>query len=118
VSDWTQMVGKGLVAILALLSVWFLLRGHNAPGGGFIGGVLLGLGLFLRTITLGRSSRPVELTSLGLLIGYSSALFPGFFGTFFQSFLLPGTPSSLFFDIGVYLTVSGVISGFIELLLR
>ena len=32
-----------LVALLILFSIFMLLRGHNEPGGGFIGGLIAGL---------------------------------------------------------------------------
>jgi len=34
---------------LVVYSVYILLRGHNEPGGGFIGGLLLALGLIIRS---------------------------------------------------------------------
>ena len=43
--------------LLIIYSVYVLLRGHNEPGGGFIGGLLLALGVLLR----GYISKEMEL---------------------------------------------------------
>ena len=47
----SMIVNKTLAAVwrlLVLYSVYILLRGHNEPGGGFIGGLLLALAIILR----------------------------------------------------------------------
>lgn len=40
--------------LLVIYSVYILLRGHNDPGGGFIGGLLLALGIIIRRNILKR----------------------------------------------------------------
>jgi hypothetical protein len=42
-----------LVALLLLFSVYMLLRGHNLPGGGFIGGLIGATGFVLYAIAVG-----------------------------------------------------------------
>jgi multicomponent Na+:H+ antiporter subunit B len=110
---------------LVLLSLWVLYRGHNLPGGGFIGGLLAASAFALTTLACGvRAAReklridPLRLTLLGLGIAAVSSLASllvgrGFFtGLWLPSISLPllgtvhlGTP--FLFDIGVYLAVIG-----------
>lgn len=106
------------------LSVWILLRGHNEPGGGFIGGLIAATGLIVLALAAGpaaarRAMRlsPIVVAGLGLLAALASAL-PG---------LLAGEPllthlwlmldlgivtlplgTTLIFDLGVYLVVVGM----------
>lgn len=110
-----------------ILSIWILYRGHNLPGGGFIGGLVGASGfLFYDLSGYGRPTRglfsfkPFSFLTLGLGLAVLSAL-PGLFAGdgFLKGFWLPGfslpllgsvhlgTP--LIFDIGVYLTVIGFI---------
>jgi multicomponent Na+:H+ antiporter subunit B len=108
-----------------LFSIFILLRGHNQPGGGFVGGLIAAAAFALHAIAydvektrilLGIDSR--SLVVLGLLVALVSGMVSLFCGKPFLtgqwvtlSFwpigeLDLGTP--LFFDIGVYLTVIGV----------
>jgi len=110
-----------------IISIWILYRGHNLPGGGFIGGLIGASGfLFYDLSGYGRpksglfSFRPLCFLTLGLGLAVLSAV-PGLFtgdgflkGFWLPGFYLPllgsvhlGTP--LIFDIGVYLTVIGFI---------
>jgi len=114
-----------LLLPLLLLSLWALYRGHNLPGGGFIGGLLAGAAFALNTLAVGVEEaqrrlrvRPVTLIATGLLIAGGSAFLPFlagapfFTGLWLPAFELPllgavhlGTP--LIFDIGVFVTVVG-----------
>jgi multicomponent Na+:H+ antiporter subunit B len=119
-------IASGYVrALLVIFSVIMLIRGHNLPGGGFIGGLLAGLSLaykgFAFTPALVEKQmkiRPEYLMVSGLLLVFASLL-PGLFleGTLMQGiwFTIPfpftegykfGTP--FLFDIGVYFVVIGV----------
>ncbi len=112
--------------LLIVLSVVVLYRGHNEPGGGFIGGLMLGSAFILYAMAYGVKKTqksiffdPVNLTGLGLLIALASglpAILMGeifmtgqwitlFSNTFFE--LKLGTP--LLFDVGVYFTVAGML---------
>lgn len=114
-----------LSPLLALLSVVIMLRGHNEPGGGFIGGLVLAMGLLLPAFVDQSTPRlnlwvdPQRLIGLGWLIALLCPISSMLFGApFFQSLWmgsvwLPfvgkvgiGTP--LFFDAGVFMTVAGV----------
>lgn len=114
-----------LFPILLVLSLIVLYRGHNLPGGGFIGGLLAATAFILVGISQSmdqakKSLRvdPVTLMAVGLLVALVSGL-PGMLagspfmtGQWLPVFSLPllgkvhlGTP--LVFDVGVYLVVIG-----------
>ncbi len=112
-----------LLPLLLMFSIFLLLRGHNEPGGGFVGGLVAGAALALYALALGlRSARrvlgldPRSLIYFGLLTAALSGLPALFRGLEFMTGLwseqaLPvigklGTP--LLFDAGVYLVVIGV----------
>lgn len=112
--------------VVVMTSLWLLFAGHNQPGGGFVGGLLAGSAITLRYIAGGvqeirRRSRlrPWTVLGSGLLLAVSTAAFPMLRG---RSVLEVGTASltlpligaaklssALLFDIGVYLTVIGVV---------
>ncbi|MRG59404.1 Na+/H+ antiporter subunit A [Agromyces sp. CFH 90414] len=109
-----------------VVSVYLLFVGHNAPGGGFAGGLLAGLALVARYLAGGRyelgEAAPVDaghLLGAGLLLAAGTAASSLFLGlTVFESswFELDvpvlGTLSigtSTLFDIGVYMVVIGLV---------
>lgn len=115
-----------LMPLLLLFSIFLLFRGHNQSGGGFAGGLVAAAAFALYSLSYGASgaravirAQPPLLIGLGLLIALSSAAFPLFFGKPFMTGLWGyitlrgmgridiGTP--VFFDIGVYLLVTGVV---------
>lgn len=113
-----------LLPLLLLFSVFVLLRGHNEPGGGFVGGLVAASAFALYALAFGvehaqqlLSVSPRRLIGLGLLIAVLSGLVGVLVGDPFMTAQweerpLPvvgklGTP--LLFDIGVYLTVIGVV---------
>ncbi len=116
-----------LVGLLLVFSVFMLLRGHNLPGGGFIGGLLGAVGFIVYAISCGTTEarealrKPPETIAIA---GVGIALFSGavslIFGDdpFTGQWLFigateddKGLPLStvLIFDIGVYLVVMGSI---------
>ncbi|GAB2701185.1 Na+/H+ antiporter subunit A [Nocardia thraciensis] len=111
---------------IMVLSVYFFFAGHNAPGGGFAGGLTAGLALVLRYLAGGRyelaEALPVD---AGHLLGAGLALSAG---TATGSLLLGAPPLSsaifevtlpligdvkfvtaMLFDLGVYLIVVGLV---------
>ena len=110
-----------LTALLLLVSVYLLWRGHNEPGGGFVGGLTAAAAFILVAISdgwrtarrsLGVDARLIALVGLGLAAG--AGLIAGLNGLPFltglwwkQAGLPLGTP--LLFDIGVYLAVMGSV---------
>ncbi|GAA4745263.1 Na+/H+ antiporter subunit A [Amnibacterium soli] len=109
-----------------VVSVYLLFAGHNAPGGGFAGGLVAGLALTGRYLAAGRYelglAAPLNagvLLGLGLVLAAGTAIVPlllgepaltshylgadlGWFGR------ISFTTSSIF-DVGVYLIVVGVV---------
>ncbi|WP_410218754.1 Na+/H+ antiporter subunit B [Paracoccus sp. (in: a-proteobacteria)] len=116
-----------LVALLLVFSLYALLRGHNLPGGGFIGGLIGATAFILYTIATSVDEAraalrvdPANLAMAGVGIAGLSGVVAGFVGKpFFTGqwlFLFAedgghGLPIStvLFFDIGVYMAVFGGI---------
>ncbi|MBK8434480.1 MAG: Na+/H+ antiporter subunit B [Chloroflexi bacterium] len=115
-----------LLPLLLMFSLFVLFRGHNEPGGGFVGGLLAASAIALYAIGFGVEDArrlvrfaPQQFIGVGLLTAVSSTLVsPLFTGRPFmtalwnEQILIPaigkiGTP--FFFDIGVYLTVLGVV---------
>lgn len=116
-----------LVALMLLFSVYMLLRGHNEPGGGFIGGLLAAIGFVLYAIAHGAAAArralrvdPRSLAVAGValagLAGAAAALagdtlFTGQWWFVGATDDQKGLPLStvLLFDIGVYLVVIGAV---------
>ncbi len=111
---------------IVVFSVWLLFAGHNGPGGGFAGGLMCGLALGVRYLAGGRreldEAAPVDagrILGLGLAVATVAALAPlAFGGQVLQSAIIDLHPplvgdlhvvTSLFFDIGVYLVVIGLM---------
>ena len=120
-----RLAARVLSPLLAALAVLLMLRGHNEPGGGFIGGLVLAMALLLPAFVEQDTPRlnlwvdPQQLIGLGWLLALLAAVAGPLAGAgFFQavwggSIWLPlvgklkfGTP--LLFDTGVFLTVAGV----------
>jgi multicomponent Na+:H+ antiporter subunit A len=109
-----------LMPLLLVFAVFLLLRGHNEPGGGFVGGLVAAAAFALYAIAFGVKRarqallvRPLTLLGAGLLIALVSGLPAVFRGQPFLTALwatgpLPvGTPA--LFDFGVFLVVAGVV---------
>lgn len=105
--------------VMIVFSLYITLRGHNEPGGGFIGGLIAAasIALFAMAHGVGRVRQllrvnPIMIAGAGVVIAALSGLVSALTG---QSYLtglwLPGhvfgTPG--LFDIGVYLAVLGTI---------
>ncbi|MEX1116000.1 MAG: MnhB domain-containing protein [Akkermansiaceae bacterium] len=120
-----------VVPVQYAFAVYLLLRGHNLPGGGFIGGLVLASALVLRAMVDPKRVPKFDLIALsgiGLLLALGSAMMPLLVGRPFFTGLwggeiwLPtigklklGTP--LLFDIGVFLVVTGVAAKLLLVLL-
>jgi multicomponent Na+:H+ antiporter subunit B len=113
-------------ALMVVYSIFVLLRGHNEPGGGFIGGLVAasaiavyGIATSVAQVRQALVVHPIVIAAFGaVLAGFAGVLsfvvgkpfmtglwwFPEFLGA-----VLPlSTP--LIFDIGVWLVVVGAIS--------
>jgi multicomponent Na+:H+ antiporter subunit A len=110
-----------LSALLALISLVLLWRGHNLPGGGFIGGLVAASAAVLLALAfgVGRARAVLRVTPVALLaVGLAVAAGAGVIGLvhgeafltgnwIFPAGLPLGTP--LLFDVGVFLTVLGAV---------
>jgi|SRR5690606_23141440 len=113
-----------LLPILMLFSIFILLRGHYHPGGGFVGGLIASIAFVLHGFTNGTDAtlrllriHPGTLIPVGLGLSALSMLapvligLPAMTGLWFEEPLpvIGMVGSALFFDIGVYLVVVGVV---------
>lgn len=112
-----------LLPLMILFSIFVLMRGHNQPGGGFVGGLVASAALALYAIAYDvQGARevlridPRRLIGFGLMTSLGSTMIsllagkPLMTGTWLEADLPIighfGTPA--IFDIGVYLVVIGV----------
>src|SRR5690606_32963058 len=119
-----EVVVRLLFHAMIVVSVFILFSGHNAPGGGFAGGLAAGLALAARYLAGGRyelgAAAPLDagkLLGAGLILAAGTATLPLFFGlgpleSVVFHFELPligplELVSSTFFDIRVYRLVVG-----------
>lgn len=114
-----------ILPLQLLFSVFLLLRGHDEPGGGFIGGLVASgaFSLYLFAFGIKALNRlfwvsPKDILSIGLLLGLlatlpSLLLGQAFFTAQWAEFYFAGTlvklSTVLIFDIGVYLAVIGTL---------
>jgi multicomponent Na+:H+ antiporter subunit A len=121
-----EVVTRLVFHTIVVFSLFLLFSGHNNPGGGFAAGLVTGLALMVRYLAGGRyeldEALPVDAGALmgtGLFIATGSGLAPmALGGTVLQSAVvdlhLPllgnvHLVTSLFFDLGVYLVVVGLM---------
>ncbi|MBE5406273.1 putative monovalent cation/H+ antiporter subunit A [Mycobacteroides abscessus subsp. massiliense] len=121
-----EVATRLIFPLVMVLSFYFFFAGHNVPGGGFAGGLTAGLALVLRYLAGGRYELGETLPfDAGKILGLGLA-FSG--GTALSSMLL-GAPvlssatiqfdmlgfghvkivTAIFFDLGVYLVVVGLV---------
>jgi len=119
-----QTTIRAVTPILLSFSWFMLLRGHNEPGGGFIGGLLAVAAFVLYALAFDAQQArrlirvsPRRLISLGLLLALASGCLGWLAGNPFMTGLwLPLTlpaelklGSVLLFDVGVYMVVLGAV---------
>lgn len=121
-----EVVVRLLFHALIIVSLYLLLVGHNAVGGGFAGGLVAGLALVARYLAGGRvelgAAAPFDagrVLGLGLALAAGSAAVPLLLGLapltsgWFTLDLGPigslDVVSASVFDIGVYLVVIGLV---------
>ena len=119
-----------IAGLMLVFSIFILLRGHNDPGGGFIGGLITVTAFALygksRGIAEARRALYIEPTVLAV-IGLACSLAAGVISLFVGDPFLTGQwlfiggdghgdkgiplSSILLFDVGVYLVVVGSVLG-------
>ncbi|MDM9647942.1 Na(+)/H(+) antiporter subunit B [Rhizobium sp. S163] len=122
----SRTIAPVLTALMLLFSVFVLLRGHNEPGGGFIGGLIAASALAIFGIIRGTGAvrraivfHPLSIAGAGLLISSVAGLISIVFAVPFMTGLwiypkIAGVEvplsSVMLFDIGVYLVVVGAVT--------
>jgi multicomponent Na+:H+ antiporter subunit A len=118
-----QVTNRLLAPAMLLLSGYLFLRGHSAPGGGFIAALVAGAAVAYGWVAQGhpggtvpvlRALRAGPLVGVGLLVCTTVGLAAPVAG---EPFLTPlhvelaglSLSSSLLFDLGVYLFVLGLV---------
>jgi multisubunit Na+/H+ antiporter MnhB subunit len=115
-----------LVALILMFSVFMLLRGHDQPGGGFVGGLIASIAfclyLFVADAAAVRRLLRADPSTVGA-VGLGMAIASGLVG-----FVVEGAPfltcewttvggfkvgTPLAFDVGVYLVVVGAVLTFV-----
>jgi multicomponent Na+:H+ antiporter subunit B len=114
-----------LLSLMLLFSFFILLRGHNEPGGGFIGGLIAASAFALHSIAFGPAALrqllkfdPKSIAGAGLLCALAAGLSSAVLGDAFlkAEWLHLGTGENAFhvgsplvFDLGVFLVVIGAV---------
>jgi multicomponent Na+:H+ antiporter subunit A len=121
-----EIATRVIFPLIMVLSVYFFFTGHNTPGGGFAGGLTAGLALVLRYLAGGRyelgETLPLDAgkvlgVGLGLAAGTAAASLVAGAPVLSSSVIEFDVPilghvtfvTALFFDLGVYLIVVGLV---------
>ncbi len=112
------VVTKGIVPVASVFSIYLLLRGHDAPGGGFVAGLVVNAALVLQSLTAGVRETKLRVQNKikpSLWIGLSLAALSGLFAVtlgqpYLRHYLLGAISTTLLFDLGVFVVVVGSVS--------
>ena len=119
-----RTLAPAILSICGIVAAFFFLRGHNAPGGGFVAGLVMSIGFLFQYIAFGTEwvedrlrLAPRVLIGVGLLLVLGTAVGPLVIGyplltshTFHLELPLIGdihVGSAMFFDLGVFCEVLG-----------
>jgi len=123
-----EVAARPLYVVILAASVWVLLRGHNEPGGGFIGGLVAVTASILWAVARGSEAarqrlplgEPARLAAVGVLMAALSGVPAVLLGKPYLTHLWATLPlgftsvkvsTVLVFDLGVYLCVWGALGG-------
>lgn len=124
-----ETISAPLYWVILAASIWVLLRGHNEPGGGFIGGLVAVSASILwafahssdaaaRRIPL---QSPLRLAAVGIAVATAAGIPAFWLGNSYLTHIWGAIPlgftdvavsTVLIFDLGVYLTVWGALAGY------
>jgi multicomponent Na+:H+ antiporter subunit B len=118
-----------IIFLVVALGFHLFLRGHNAPGGGFIAGLVMAIAILIYRMTSDQPSlnlNPHLLLSVGLVVAVLTGVVPMLFGYSFlkSSYGYVTAPfigkfewaTAALFDLGVFLVVVGATLEIINLL--
>ncbi len=122
-----RTIAPGLTALMIIFSLFVLLRGHNEPGGGFIGGLIAASAMALFGIASGVAAvrralyfNPITFAGFGVLLAAASGIpsyinqVPFLSGIWWKIPLGGGEyfkfSTPLVFDVGVWFVVVGAIT--------
>lgn len=116
---------RAIFQTILLFSLYLFFSGHDAPGGGFIAGLVAGGAIVIRYLAVGSPElqrilgvSPETVMGSGLALAVGSGIVSLAYGEAFESaYVRIQTPvlgeaaftTSLVFDLGVYLTVIGLV---------
>ncbi|MDK7178390.1 MnhB domain-containing protein, partial [Micrococcus luteus] len=87
-----NVIGRLLMPITSLIAFYFFFRGHNLPGGGFVGGLIFATGVITQFIISGMlwvesksRIRPQNWLAVGLLLAGGAGVLPMLYGLPFLS---------------------------------
>ena len=125
---YMRLLDRVLTPVLLILAFILLMVGHNSPGGGFIGGLVVAAAIQIQILsrgdkvirrTLGPWLQPT--IGLGLLTAVTAAVRGLLEGVFFKGIwweghwgpitLELGTP--MLFDVGVFLVVLAIVASYL-----
>lgn len=124
-----QVAAGPLYWLILAASIWVLFRGHNEPGGGFIGGLIAVSASILWAVAHDSAAAarrlplrdPIVLAAVGVLLAALSGLPALFLDDAYLTHLWGTLPllvtdlkvsTVLIFDLGVYLCVWGSLAGY------
>jgi multicomponent Na+:H+ antiporter subunit B len=122
-------IGRLLYRLILVASLVVLVRGHDHPGGGFIGGLMAVAATVICAVGLGANAArrwlpfgdPQTLAMSGVLVALAAGLPALWLGLPFLTHQWGALPlgftelkisTVLVFDLGVYLSVWGALSGY------
>lgn len=128
-----RQVARGVLPVAVLFAVYLLFRGHDAPGGGFVAGLVTSAAVILHALAnvapreRGRRPRVLSSVWIGLLVATGTGLVAVAAGEPFltHSHFDVGSgqaaihlSTTLLFDVGVFLVVVGstitALAAFVE----
>lgn len=125
-----RTAARHMIPVLSAFALFLLVRGHNAPGGGFVAGLVAGGGIALFALAFDVDEaqalirvEPRSLIGVGLVVTVATAAAPMAFGlapmtSAFVEVALPlvgnvTLGSTLAFDTGVLLAVLGTTTAIV-----
>ena len=118
-----KVTSRYIVPLMLLFSVFLLFRGHDLPGGGFVGGLTAAIAIIVHAMahSVDKTREVYRINTFGLIsIGLILLLLSGLWGLFARGAflqgqwlpldipLLPKLGSPFLFDVAVYIVVIGI----------